>query len=249
MIEPIKQSVDTAYIQPKNTQEVKINSENKKSNTGLKVALGTGLAALAAVGTYIATKGKSKAIKPNILEKTLSNGNRVVIEEANLLTNNGIIPARTIKVYDKLGNIVKQKSKAITKDVNKATGKKYTTIYQGFYDKGNFVGKNEINRYYSKGGALLLKVNKSTDNKGYQVITKQAPVGRCVLEGEKRQLASNALKLDNLPGTSAMAQAQRTNGLVKHTVETTAEDARNTIKIALEKGFSPRSGELKLEKL
>ena len=154
-----------------------------------------------------------------------------------------------IIVYDKLGNVIKSKSKAIAKQMNETAGKKYTTIYQGFYDKGKFVGKNEVNRYYTKDGKLLLKVNASTNNKGYKHVTKQAPVGEYVLKGEKRHLASNALDFDSLAGTSAMAQSTRTNGTIRHTIDTTAEDALDTIKLAQEKGFAPRCGVLELEKL
>ena len=234
-----------------NKEELKPNSKNKKqkTNTAIKVSVGFGLAALAAVGMYIATRGKSKAINPDVMEKVLSNGNKVVVKKATLLTKNGCIPAREIIVYDKLGNGIKSKSKAIAKQMNETTGKKYTTIYQGFYDKGKFVGKNEVNRYYTKDGKLLLKVNASTNNRGYKHVTKQAPVGEYVLKGEKRHLASNALDFDSLAGTSAMAQSTRTNGTIRHTIDTTAEDALDTIKLAQEKGFAPRCGVLELEKL
>ena len=183
------------------------------------------------------------------MSKTFSNGNKVVIEKATLLTKDGLIPARTIKVYDKSGSIIQQKSKAITKNINKATGNKYVTIRQGFYKDGKFIGRNEVNRYYSQDGKLVLKTNKSIDNNGYTVITKKAPVGEYVLRGEKQGLASNALNFDSNPGTSGLAQSRRTNGLFKHTIDTTAEDAKATIKLAQEKGFAPRCGELKLEKL
>lgn len=46
-----------------------------------------------------------------------------------------------------------------------------------------------------------------------------------------------------------MAQSERTNGLFRHTLVTTAEDAKDTIKLAQEKGWAPRCGDLKLEKL
>lgn len=65
----------------------------------------------------------------------------------------------------------------------------------------------------------------------------------------KKSLASNALNFDSPAGTSAMAQSQRTNGFVRHEIVTIAEDAKDAIKLAQEKGCGARCGALELEKL
>lgn len=176
--------------------------QDKKTSNNVKISIGAVLTALSSLGIYLATKGKSKKIvTPNVMQKTLANGDKVVIKTCLLLTKDGSFPARRISVYDKTGKIIKEKSKAIKKSINETTGKKYTTIRQGFYENGNYIGRNEINRYYSKDGDLLLKVNKSINDRGYSFVTKQSPVGEYVLEGEKRSLASNKLSFSSLPGT------------------------------------------------
>lgn len=149
------------------------SAENKpKLSRETKVLIGAGLAAVAAVGIYIATRGKVKNITPeikNIQERTLKNGNKVTKEVVD--TEKGKKTIMT--VLDKNGKVIVQKEKEIIRGVNKTNGNKYITKVEKYLssDKENitqinrgdeviqFLGDGKIitNKYYNNAGEKLLE--------------------------------------------------------------------------------------------
>lgn len=174
--------MNTSFNQMKGINEVnavnnnvtsKPKTEGKKPIS--KAIIGAslvGLAALASVGIYLATRGKVKNITPeikNIQERILKNGNKVTKEVVD--TEKGKKTIMT--VLDKNGKVIIQKEKEIIRGVNKTNGNKYITKVEKYLssdkekitqiNRGDEVipflsdGKIITNKYYNNAGEKLLE--------------------------------------------------------------------------------------------
>lgn len=165
--------VRTGGVKPTNSKGLQEGDNKNKpvSKTVIGASL-VGLAALASVGIYLATRGKAKSITPdmkNIQERILKNGNKVTKEIID--TENG--KKTILTVLDKDGKILVQKEKEIIRSVNKSNGNKYISKIEKYsspnkekitnINKGNeviqFLGDGKIitNKYYNKLGEKLLE--------------------------------------------------------------------------------------------
>lgn len=146
----VSQTVSAQKVSKSNQASKK--TEKAGMSIGAKVAIGTGLAALAAVGIYIATKGKGKASVSALgKEKVFKDGTKVTREIADGKT--------VMKVFDKEGKLIRTRTKEITRSTNPVNGKKYVTIKQNDGTKSAI-----INKYYSKDGKKLLETARIYNN-------------------------------------------------------------------------------------
>lgn len=189
----------------KNETPQKPETIANKSDSSKKAIIGVGfvgLAALAATGIYIATKGKVKA-KPPVATTSTNMTNSVsqgvkpktnpsasttptilgkkLFANGTKVTKELIDGEPVIKVFDKEGNLIKSKTKEITRFTNLETGKKYVTIKGTVYDstQNNPKREFEINRYYLKNGKKLfeVRIKESDMYKGYYEKVRDAGNG------------------------------------------------------------------------
>ena len=162
--------ITTPQFRSSNTNPISsTNKENKGLSTGVKVAIGTGLVALASYGIYMATRGK---VKPEsmISEKVLSNGKKIIKKVEK--TKDGAEKV-IMNVYDDKGALQLTREKVITRMTNPKNGRKYITIdkkytspledtcYAGIY---YFVknGKTCTKKYYSSEGKKFFETKEYT---------------------------------------------------------------------------------------
>ena len=145
----VSQTVSAQKVSKSNQASKK--TEKAGMSIGAKVAIGTGLAALAAVGIYIATKGKGKASVSALgKEKVFKDGTKVTREIADGKT--------VMKVFDKEGKLIRTRTKEITRSTNPANGKKYVTIKKNDLDNAKTTSLI-TNKYYSKDGKRLFETH------------------------------------------------------------------------------------------
>lgn len=162
--------IATPQFRSSNTNPISsTNKENKGLSTGAKVAIGTGLVALASYGIYMATKGK---VKPEsmISEKVLSNGKKIIKKVEK--TKDGAEKV-IMNVYDDKGALQLTREKVITRMTNPKNGRKYITIDKKYTspledacytDIYYFIknGKTCTKKYYSPEGKKFFETEEFT---------------------------------------------------------------------------------------
>ena len=142
-----------------------VNSTTKENN-GLsieaKVAIGTGLVALASYGIYMATKGK---VKPEsmISEKVLSNGKKIIKKVEK--TKDGAEKV-IMNVYDDKGALQLTREKVITRMTNPKNGRKYITIDKKYTSPLEDTCYTDI-YYFVKNGKICTKKYYSSEGKKF----------------------------------------------------------------------------------
>lgn len=178
-----RQVPDTVIVAKEDLKSDDVQIKSQRGTKTSKVAAGVGATILASIvlgGIYWLTKGKLGNPAPKLFEKVFNDGTKVTRE---------ITDGKTIfNVFDKEGNLLKTKTKEISRSVNPQNGNKYTTIKTKTTDiKSNYTIEAETNKYYTKDGNKILQTEILRNINGTKF--SDASKGRCV----KDQVAITSL--------------------------------------------------------